>query len=76
MIAEDRRLRRAVAKEGTPSSKKSLSVILAFTRIGGTLFQKILHPRFVATFDADDPAFPAGYFLFVLSHSITHTSGA
>jgi len=41
-IAQDWRLRQAGAKEGAPSSRNSLSSILAYICIGGTLFQKIL----------------------------------
>ena len=42
VIAEDRFPNRAGAQEGTPSSKKSLSLILANTCIRGPLFQKLL----------------------------------
>ena len=41
VIAEDRRLRRAGAKEGAPSSKNSLSYFIAC--IGGTLFQRQIY---------------------------------
>ena len=41
MIAQDRRLRRAGAKEGAPSSKSSLFLII-ITCIWGNLFQKVL----------------------------------
>ena len=39
-IAQDRRLRRAGAQGGTPPSRNSYSLILAFTCIRDTLFQK------------------------------------
>jgi len=48
VIAEDRRPRRAGAKEGTPSSRKSLS--LFFNYIGGHPLPEILYPCLLLVF--------------------------